>query len=141
MQLKTTQAGLVWATIISCSDDFSRLLFPPSSPTSILLIMYRLIHSQCSLGHISLLPRFSHGLYPTKGKHTPTVASETPHHLSHLLALHFPSCSPVSRTAGSLTAGLGQLSTLGPQDFVLASPLEGNAEMLFSQGFHTDHPP
>lgn len=51
------QSGPVWATIISCLDYWSRILFLPGFPTQ--FFSYRVILPQCKPGHTALLSKIS----------------------------------------------------------------------------------
>ena len=137
------QSGPVWATIISCLDYWSRILFLPGSPTQ--FFSYRVILSQCKPGHTALLSKLSVASILQSQSNICIVAFKALCHQSLTTCLTF--WTIVSLLAYSLPEQLvSLLLVLGSpaccchKSSALPIPLKGLAEMVFSPWFLAECP-
>ena len=129
------QSGPIWATVISCIDYWSRILFLPVSPTQ--FFSYRVILSQCKPGHTALLSKISVASILQSKSSIHIVAFKALCHQSLTTCLTFQPI--VSLLAHSLPEQLVYLLLVicSPaccchKTSALPIPLKGLAEMLFS---------
>lgn len=137
------QSGPLWATIISCIDYWSRILFLPVSPTQ--FFSYRVILSQCKPGHTALLSKISVASILQSKSSIHVVAFKALCHQSLTTRLTFQPI--VSLLAHSLPEQLVSLLLVlcSPaccchKTSALPIPLKGLAEMLFSPWFPAECP-